>query len=80
MSKPTYELLTIPVISYCSIPEKIAQSNSTLMEASCDVYVKHNVTKKTEQEKYDDDFSLDNWIIKNFPDLEGQDVLIHLDY
>lgn len=72
--------ITRKVISYCDIPEKIAQENSRLSETSCDVYVEYEVTSAQSQEGYDDNFDLDNWIIENYPELEGQKVLIHIDY
>jgi len=68
------------VLSYCEIPEGIAQNNSTLDSASPDVYVEYRVTPKIEQETYSGNFDLDNWIIKTYPELEGRTILIHIDY
>lgn len=68
------------VLSYCEIPEDIAQNNSTLDQASPDVYVEYRITPKSEQSKFGDDFDLDNWIIKTYPELEGRTILIHVDY
>ena len=62
------------------ITQGIRDSNCSINEVSCDTYVKYNVTPKSEQEKYDDNFDLDNWIIENYPELEGKYVLIHIDY
>ena len=79
-SKPTITRINRTVISYCDIPEKIRQSNTAINEASCDVYVSYNVTPQNKQADFDDDFDLDNWIIKNWPELEGRTILIHIDY
>ena len=51
-----------------------------MKEASCDSYVKYNITSKKDQAKYDDDFAFDNWVIQEYPELEGKNVMIHLDY
>lgn len=72
--------ITRKVLSYCDIPEEIARTNSSLEENSSDTYVEYEVTSKAEQAKFDDDFALDNWIIKNYPELEGTKILIHIDY
>lgn len=74
------EELKIKVLSYCEIPEEISENHSLLNEGSCDVYVKFNVTSKEEQSKFDDDFELENWIIQQYPEVEGLDILIHMDY
>ena len=68
------------VLSYCEIPENVADTCSQLKETTCDVYVEHGVTGPEEQKKYDDDFTLDNWILSKWPDLEGEKILIHIDY
>lgn len=68
------------VLSYCEIPEKIAQNNSSINETSPDVYVEYRVTPVKEQPLYSDNFDLDNWIIQTYPDLEGRTILIHIDY
>jgi len=73
------KIISRPVISYCDIPEEIIQTTH-LEGFSCDCYVDYEVTSKIEQSKYSDDFSLANWIIGNYPELEGQKVLIHIDY
>lgn len=74
------EILNIPVISYCEIPEDIRENHSVLSEASCDVYVKLNIISKEEQVKFNNDFELENWIINNYPEVEGKEILIHMDY
>ena len=73
-------MITRRVLSYCGIPEEVAETNSSLKEASCDTYVDHVVTSREDQKGYDDDFTLDNWIIDNWPSLEGDNILIHIDY
>ncbi len=73
------EEISCKVLSYCDIPENI-NCTGCLSETSPDTYIKLSVTSKKDQKKYDDDFSLDNWIIKNYPELEGKDILIHIDY
>jgi hypothetical protein len=72
--------ITRKVLSYCDIPKGIAKENPSINEASCDVYVEYDVTSKEEQAKFDDNFDLANWIIKNYPELEGTKILIHIDY
>jgi len=74
------EEINCKVISYCDIPEEIREDNLSLNEVSPDVYVKYNITSKIEQKKFDDNFELDNWIISQHPELEGKDILIHIDY
>jgi hypothetical protein len=76
----TLKRQTFRILSYCSIPQDIASENSALNEASCDVYVAYKVTPKDEQGNFDDDFALDNWIIEHYPDCEGEEILIHMDY
>ena len=71
---------TYEVLSYCAIPEKIAETYSRFEECTCDVFIEHKVTPRHDQPKYDDDFTLDNWIIQNKPELEGKTILIHIDY
>ena len=68
------------VLSYCEIPEDIAQENSSINEASCDSYIQYNVTSKEDQAEYDDNFDLDDWIIENYPEVEGKIIMIHVDY
>ncbi len=70
----------IKVISYCKLPEEISEKNSSINEASCDSYIKYKITSKNDQDKYDDNFDLDNYIIEQFPELEGKEILIHIDY
>ncbi len=67
------------VVSYCAMPEEVTK-DSHLSELPCDVYYEYSVTRKSEQMSFDDDFSVDNWIIDNYPELEGQTILIHIDY
>jgi hypothetical protein len=68
------------VLSYCEIPQDISESNTSINEVPCDVYVEYRVTPKAEQPGFDDNFDLDNWIIKTYPELEGRTILIHIDY
>lgn len=68
------------VLSYCEIPGEIAKNNCSINEASCDSYIEYDVTGKVAQEKYDDDFSLDNWIISKYPELSDTKIMIHIDY
>lgn len=71
---------TWKVISYCEIPEEIREENSSLEEAKCDSYIEYSVTSKESQKNYADNFDLDNWIIDNYPELEGEEILISIDY
>lgn len=68
------------VLSYCEIPDGIRESNTAINEVPCDVYVEYRVTPVKEQPGFDDNFDLDNWIIKTYPELEGRTILIHIDY
>jgi hypothetical protein len=61
--------MTRKVLSYCDIPEEI--DKDILDEAGCDVYVEYTA---------DEDSELDNWILENYPELEGIKFLIHIDY
>lgn len=72
--------ITRKVLSYCEIPEEIKENDYRLNESPCDVYLEFNVTSKKDQLEYDDDFELENWIINTYPELEGIDILIHMDY
>lgn len=71
--------ITRTVLSYCEIPEHISES-SYLAQYGCGCYVEHTITPRKEQPGYSDDFSLDNWIIDTYPDLEGMTILIDIDY
>jgi hypothetical protein len=68
------------VLSYCEIPEKIAETCSAIQDTSCDVYVEYRITPVKEQAGFDDDFTLDNWLVKEHPELEGRTILIHINY
>lgn len=72
--------ITRTVLSYCEIPEKITEDNALLQEASCGSYLEYSITPRVEQNKYDDSFELDNWIIDTYPELEGMTILIEIDY
>jgi len=67
------------VVSYCEIPEELTE-NHWLREHSCDCFVEFKVVSKEEQSSFDDDFSIDNWIIDKYPQLEGQTIFIEIDY
>lgn len=71
---------TYKILSYCDIPENIRETCSSLEETSNDVMVEYTITSEEDQQKYTDDFTLDNWILKEHPDLAGQKILIHIDY
>lgn len=76
------ELKTIQrtVVSCCDIPEEISMTNWAIKEGHAGYMVEHRVTPVNEQEKYDSDFSLDNWLIQQNPELEGRTILIDLDW
>jgi hypothetical protein len=71
---------TWKVLSYCEIPREITEKDDITSEAPCDSYIEHTITPKDKQKEYDDDFDLDNWIIDNYPEAEGETILIHMDY
>lgn len=74
------ETKTWEVISYCDIPEEIAEANSSLSGADADTYVEYSVTSLDKRKGFDDDFSLDDWIISERADLADTTILIHVDY
>ena len=75
MEKKTYSIL-----SYCEIPEELTEKEYELTEGSCDSFIEMKIIPKTEQEKYSSNFDLINWIIDTYPEVEGETILIHLDW
>jgi hypothetical protein len=73
MTKP--EILCLPVISYCSIPEELTE-NHWISDFGCDCYVRYSI--EIPEEGIDDELS--NWIMENYDIDETKDVLIHIDY
>lgn len=71
--------ITRKVVSYCKIPEELTE-NHHISEYQCDCYVEMKITPKSEQPNYDDDFGIENWIINTYPELEGETILIEIDY
>lgn len=81
MAKIKVERKTYSVISYCDLPEEIAEAaDSSFAHQSNDCFIEYTVTPKAEQGKYSDDFTLDNYLIDQRPELEGRTILIHIDY
>lgn len=78
MSKLKITTITRKVISYCALPEKVRKSMGE--EVSCDTYIEHRVTPLAEQANFDDDFTLDNYLLKQDPLLAGITLFIHIDY
>ena len=72
--------ITRKVVSYCEIPQEITEKDYSVNEASCDSYIEYEVISKTKQSEFDDDFDMANWIIDNYPELEGETILIHINY
>lgn len=72
--------ITRTVLSYSEIPEDIADSYSTFNCVSQDCYVEVRITPRNEQDNFDDNFSFENWVIDEHPELEGQTILIKIDY
>ncbi len=68
------------VLSYCEIPEEITEKNYSVNEASCDSYIEFKVISREDQAKYGDNFDMTNWIIDNYPEVEGETIFIHIDY
>lgn len=79
---PKLESLSLKVVSYCEIPEEIADNHSYLQESTCDCYVKHKVTEIEERPNYSDDWDLDDWLLDTYRDEihPGDEILIHIDY
>lgn len=69
----------MPVISYCEIPPELTEDHH-LSEYSPDCYVRYTVHPLKSRVGFDDDFSIDDWIITMYPELEDKEVLIHIDY
>lgn len=72
--------ITRTVLSYCDIPEKIVDQTNFLEEAHNNAYIEHRVLRKEERKEYGGYLALDNWIIGKYPELEGQTILIEIDY
>jgi hypothetical protein len=68
-----------PVISYCEIPEGLIEEDHWLNTYPCDCYVPYTVPKLPTVEAVKLS-RLDEWIIFNYPELESEDILIHVDY
>jgi hypothetical protein len=73
------ETIVKKVLSYVDIPEELVQ-NSRFQEHGTDVYIDYKITPVEERYKYSDDWSLDDWIIENYPELISEEFLIHIDY
>lgn len=71
--------ITRKVVSYCEIPEELTE-NHHISEYQCDCYIEMEITPKSEQPKYSDNFNIVNWIINTYPELEGEKILIEIDY
>lgn len=66
--------ITRKVISYCEIPEDIEKG--WLDDQGCDVYVDYTLSDSAEYSHNE----LDEWLIKNYPELINTQFLIHIDY
>ena len=63
------------LISYCEIPEELIE-NHWISEYRNGCMVDYTVSKK-DDENIDE---LNLWIIKQYPFLEGEEILIEMDY
>ena len=74
------EEIKYKVVSYCDIPEEITQ-DSYLQECSCDCYMVQKLPNQIELDhaKYTLT-NLDKWLIKTYPELIGNEFMIHIDY
>lgn len=70
--------INMPVISYCDIPEEIAELE--LADYSNNCYVEYHVVSLKSQIEMECYLHLPSWIIENYPELEGRNVLIYMDY
>lgn len=70
---------TFKILSYCDIPEELT-SNHWISDFNSNVYIEYTIVNKEEQIDYNDDFSIDNWILEKHPELENTTILIHIDY
>lgn len=76
----TLKKITRTVLSYCEIPEDIVNESNLFSEVTTNTYVEVRITPFDEQIEYDDVFQFENWVIKEHPELEGQTILVHIDY
>lgn len=72
--KAKLEEIHMKVVSYCDIPEEIIEDEAGgwLEQASCDSYITYTIDEPQES-------LLDKWIAKTYPELIGQEFMIHID-
>jgi len=69
------------VLSFCDIPDDIREAADYLFSGqSCDCYIEYRITPKKYQNENPYGYDLDNWLISEYPEIEGRTILIHLDY
>lgn len=77
------EIINLPVVSYCEIPEDLCNTSIQITEASWNSYIKYLITKLEDRKKYHHSYnwSLDDWLLESYPELKpGEELLIHIDY
>jgi len=60
------------VVSYCKIPQGITDRHY-ISEASCDSYIDYSLEDVGED-------TISDWIRENYPELENEEFLIHINY
>lgn len=66
---------TFKIISFCSIPKHLTEKE--LSEVQTDSYVPFKVYKNIPGLPFSE---LNTWIGDQYPELYGQEILIHVDY
>lgn len=65
------------VVNLTSIPEDILDTTS-LYELGQDSYSKLEITLKSERHKYSDDFTLEDYLLEEYPEIkEGDTIYIY---
>lgn len=68
------------VINASKIPTKVVESYPRLNRSQSDVYVPYRVLPEKEIEEYGTTYTLNKWLLDNYPELESKTILIHIDY
>ena len=69
------------VLEFRDIPDEIRQAADYLFSGqSTDCYIEYRITPKKYQNGNPHGYDLDNWLISEFPEIEGRTILIHLYY
>lgn len=70
--------ITRTVLQLSGVPQNIVKSAYFYEDCSSNSYIEHRITPHKEQSNLDEDFTFDNWVIGEYPELEGQTILIYI--